>query len=68
MLIFDTAKRGSEIAESIGLGGMKRDGLAERGGRIFEPVEMEQGNPARAITPGMVGPLLNRGRRHAFSF
>ena len=68
MLIFDTVKRGSEIAESIGLGGIKRDGLAERDGPIFEPVEMEQGNPARAITPGMAGPLSHRGLRHAFSF
>ena len=40
-VLFHTVKCGSEIAESIGVGGIKRDGLAELGGRIFEPVEIE---------------------------
>ena len=38
---FQKVKFGSEIAESIGVGGIKRDGLAELGGCIFEPVEIE---------------------------
>ena len=40
-VLFQTVKCGSEIAESIGVGGSKRDGLVELGGRIFEPVEIE---------------------------
>ena len=40
-VLFQTVKCGSEIAESIGVGGIKRDGLVELGGRIFEPVEIE---------------------------
>ena len=68
MLIFETVERGSKIAESIGLGGTKRDGPAERDGRIFEPVEIEHGDFARTITPGIVGPLLYRSLRDAFSF
>ena len=40
-VLFQTVKCGSEIAESIGVGRVKRDGLAEFGGRIFEPFEME---------------------------
>ena len=40
-VLFHTVKCGSEIAENIGVGGIKRDGLVELGGRIFEPVEIE---------------------------
>ena len=57
-----------EIAESIGVGGIKRDGLVELGGRILEPVEMEQEDAVRAITPGLVGPLLEHAPRQVFSF
>tara|TARA_B100000676_G_scaffold129793_1_gene128889 strand:- start:422 stop:679 length:258 start_codon:yes stop_codon:yes gene_type:complete len=41
LVLFQTVKCESEIAESIGVGGVKRDGLAELRGRIFEPVEIE---------------------------
>ncbi len=57
-VFFQTVKCESEIAESIGVGGIKRDGTAELGGRIFVPLEMEQEDTVRAMTPGLVGPLL----------
>ena len=40
-VLFQPVKCGSEIAESIGVAGIKCDGLTELGGRIFKPIEIE---------------------------